>query len=349
MPRTTVDMQVGEPAIARRIAYLDGWRGVAILMVLADHFLGAAGLGRYGVELFFVLSGLLISKILFDQQIPLSVFYVRRVARIFPAFYGYLACIALVVSFWPGPFPADDFVYSALFLRTYVPDANVWTLEFPIGQLWSLNVEEHCYVFMSIVAIAARRTSPRTARFFLTAATLMCALFYALYRYEILRTASDTPTSLRTECAGFAVLASASIHLWMKDFGIRPSLTWFALAAAAAAMGMVATLSGAVTRGTWAMAYLAVPLCLAVMLNNLSAAPCFLKAALSTQWLCWLGLCSFSIYLWQEAIWFLGRGDRFGVPLPSWLVVVLVVAVASYYGLEQPMRRYINRLGGQSN
>lgn len=164
------------------ITYLDGWRGCAILMVLADHFFGATGLGRYGVEFFFVLSGLLISRILFDQKLELGVFYLRRIARVFPTLYAYLVCIALVVAWQPGPFPTMDFVYSAVFWRTYEPVSNVWGLWFPIGQLWSLNVEEHCYVLMSVIALGARSVSPRIARYSLTASALTCVLFYFLYQ-----------------------------------------------------------------------------------------------------------------------------------------------------------------------
>ena len=70
-----------------RFGYLDGWRGIAIAMVLISHFLGDLGsYGRMGVDVFFVLSGLLMANILFVKRMPLSKFYKRRFSRVFPVF-----------------------------------------------------------------------------------------------------------------------------------------------------------------------------------------------------------------------------------------------------------------------
>jgi len=71
---------------ARRLAYLDGWRGLSILLVLFGHFAMHARSwpATLGVELFFVLSGRLMADILFVERFPLAAFYKRRVSRIFP-------------------------------------------------------------------------------------------------------------------------------------------------------------------------------------------------------------------------------------------------------------------------
>ena len=66
------------------LPYLDGWRGLAIVLVLQSHF-GLGGGGRLGVALFFALSGYLMGGLLFVRKPPLRQFWRRRVARIVPA------------------------------------------------------------------------------------------------------------------------------------------------------------------------------------------------------------------------------------------------------------------------
>jgi peptidoglycan/LPS O-acetylase OafA/YrhL len=78
-----------------RLDYLDGWRGLAILGVLVSHFSNVPGvhwLGTFGVELFFVLSGFLMSRILFIERMPLGEFFLRRFSRVVPTFVLFVAC-----------------------------------------------------------------------------------------------------------------------------------------------------------------------------------------------------------------------------------------------------------------
>ena len=64
----------------QHIEYLDGWRGVAIGMVLLSHFFRLSyNAGRFGVDLFFVLSGFLMARILFEQRTPIAAFYRRPI------------------------------------------------------------------------------------------------------------------------------------------------------------------------------------------------------------------------------------------------------------------------------
>ena len=80
---------------------LDGWRGIAILLVLQAHFLPINYIhtGRFGVDVFFVLSGLLMSNILFVKRTPLKIFYVRRISRIFPVFFVFVITVYLFSYF----------------------------------------------------------------------------------------------------------------------------------------------------------------------------------------------------------------------------------------------------------
>ena len=163
---------------------LDGIRGLAVLMVLVFHFVGTvpptngveraiAGVANYGangVELFFVLSGFLITGILYeahDKPHYFRNFYMRRVLRIFPLYYGVLALLFFVAPLIPllrGP-ELDDLVerqaWAWLYaVNIYLAEHDGWSFSY-LNHFWSLAVEEHFYLFWPLVVfLLARR--PRT-------------------------------------------------------------------------------------------------------------------------------------------------------------------------------------------
>jgi peptidoglycan/LPS O-acetylase OafA/YrhL len=169
VPRTTT------PAVSRRLPQLDALRGIAILLVLGRHA-DVSGLttpfrypvylwqavGWSGVDLFFVLSGFLVSGLLFAEyrregRVRVGRFLARRALKIYPAFYAFLALTLFIgtspITGAPGasfPITPARAASEALFLQSYAPRLWVHT--------WSLSVEEHFYllVAMLIAGLAAR-------------------------------------------------------------------------------------------------------------------------------------------------------------------------------------------------
>jgi len=163
-------MSASPPLVGARLGSvpaLDGVRGVAILMVMTYHFMwqvGSAqdvrlawlfGAGWAGVDLFFVLSGFLITGILYDSlgsRRFFRNFYVRRVLRIFPVYYATLAFLFLVLPLVLRPVPADladtvrlqpwYWLYGVNIMEVLQPAAPF----FHTGHLWSLSVEEQFYL-----------------------------------------------------------------------------------------------------------------------------------------------------------------------------------------------------------
>ncbi|MGH9513900.1 MAG: acyltransferase family protein [Terriglobales bacterium] len=204
---------------------LDSVRGIAILLVLFLHgmawplntalslggelILAVCSYGGVGVNLFFVLSGFLITGILADSRTTPDYyrrFYTRRAFRILPAFYATL--LLLILGKWIGwPF----FVASILFLAN---SANLLGIPIQYWPLWSLAVEEHFYMMWPL---AVRRFSPRVLGILLAVTIATTPLLRSI-------TAGFTsdpqrPIQIYTWCNLDGLALGALLALWLR----RPS------------------------------------------------------------------------------------------------------------------------------
>jgi peptidoglycan/LPS O-acetylase OafA/YrhL len=137
------------------IKSLDGVRGIAVLLVMLFH-LGYAPFGWIGVQIFFVLSGYLITAILLDMKhLPLTAylgrFYWRRSLRIFPLYTVVLFVSAMVYFFWDAP---RDFLNDLPYLATYTTNfgrLRQSDIDPAFVHLWSLAVEEQFYLIWPLL------------------------------------------------------------------------------------------------------------------------------------------------------------------------------------------------------
>jgi peptidoglycan/LPS O-acetylase OafA/YrhL len=159
-------MQMGGGDSRGHVQALDGVRGLAILLVLTYHgYLN--DFGWVGVELFFVLSGFLITRgLLAEAGLPwgayLQRFYLRRALRIFPIYYLYIGLIALLAVLVPGmALFHPDARWVWLTALTYTMNyAGLFTLFRLFGHFWSLALEEQFYLVWPYVAKGGRRALP---------------------------------------------------------------------------------------------------------------------------------------------------------------------------------------------
>lgn len=335
------------PNSSPHLAYLDGWRGLAIIVVLFAHFQSDTfkWAGNLGVQLFFVLSGYLMGGLLFIKEVPLKDFFARRFSRILPTFIVFVTLMAIyAATLQPVRYlvPMDEFLSTLAFARTYFPahtsiNAGTWQ----IGHMWSLNVEEHSYVLLAIGALIVRMSGRnRLALIFLWLSVLL-ALFFTLY-YPMHHPDGATPWHRRSEAAALGLLASAAYRVTLSRSTIdwltvrRPALPIISLVVAVSCYWIYAR-QGSISP---TLKYTVAPLLLAYSINHLDQAHGAIRRALSSKVLCWFGTCSFSLYLWQQPFYY--AHGKSGLPLAPALVGALACGAASFYFLENPLRLYLN-------
>ncbi|HXM46171.1 MAG TPA: acyltransferase [Bryobacteraceae bacterium] len=181
----------------RHISALDGLRGIAVLMVICFHFWQGFARGPYtivgrlavwgqtGVDLFFVLSGFLITRILLDSkgnQDFFKNFYVRRILRIFPLYYATLCAVYFVAPLmgtgqWTPWRQASWFwFYMQNIPMTFAPSLAIGPAHF-----WSLSVEEHYYLLWPL--LVARLDCKRLLRVCVLAVGVSLLTRVILFRY----------------------------------------------------------------------------------------------------------------------------------------------------------------------
>lgn len=318
----------------KHLPYLDGWRGLAIALLLVGHFFPIPGvnLGAVGVNLFFVLSGLLMARLLFIEQTPIALFYRRRVARIFPAVYAFMMVVLVAYASAGLPLSWPEIAAAATFMINYFP-GEPGAAVMPFGHIWSLCVEEHSYVVLSLLAIAARRWRWHP-RYLVGAAALASGLSGLAYWLSYKGAHLGFDRWLRTEVAAFGLLASALLLLCLHGRRLRlPALTVPALLAAGLMLHWWSVPAPVQTVGGVGLFALAI--------NLLPGAPAWLQRMFSMRILRQLGLWSYSIYLWQQPFYLLHY--RTGLAPGAALSLAVAAGVLSYYLLERPARAFLNR------
>lgn len=219
---------------SKHIPALDGLRGLAILMVMLFHFTSPdlignsaaataftriAGYGGAGVNLFFVLSGFLITGILYDSKTGSHYFrnfYMRRVLRIFPLYYGtlFLLLVLLPAVRMPSDEKFQFTVHNQIWLWAYC--SNIFeTLHdraMPLlGHFWSLAVEEHFYfVWPVIVLLFSRKALLRVC--------IGCIVLAFLVRLSLLYAGADPAVAVLrlTPCQVDSLAVGCGIALLVR-------------------------------------------------------------------------------------------------------------------------------------
>ena len=347
------------PATAARLAYraeLDGLRGVAILLVIGHHLILdghrlLAG-GFVGVNLFFVISGALITTLLLREHretggINLAAFYLRRATRLLPALVVMLAfCVAFTALFWSPDHARNlraDALYALFFLSSWVTTSRpMWLL----STTWSLSIEEWYYLVWPVTLLALLRARARTglrpAVLALALVVLacftrrvhLCEVEIASFRriYFGLDTRADA-----LACGGLVAVA-AEVG-WPESEAL---VTWGA-AAGTLFFAAAALFADHETRAFSVFGYSSTAIAAGFIVLHALRRP---SRVLCVRPLVATGRISYSLYLWLLPVFTILQRSPTGLRLAG----LLAVSVASYRWVERPglrARLRLSRLRGR--
>lgn len=343
----------------RRIPSLDGIRAFAILCVIWGHgqstiqpwpeFMDVVGYflptATFGVQVFFVLSGFLITSLLIREKsktgtISLKRFYISRAFRILPAYYAFLAVVALLIAFNVIELPWFMVAASALFVRDYVPSGGTWWL----GHTWSLSIEEQFYLLWPLIFLFVPR---RLLVKLLVIAAVLSPLIRIATWVALPPLRSGIEIMFHTRADGLIIGALLAI-LWTHE-PFRAGLTariqqgWGWLAPA---WLVVSIFCGHLIGNPWdfTVGYLFDAIAVAVIMIWVVEYP----QTVAGRVLNWaplraLGVISFSVYLWQQ-LFLTTKNETILGSWPLNVLVTLVVATASYWLVEKTFLRLRGRV-----
>jgi len=350
--------ETGNPDKSRHIPTLDGWRAVAILLVVAHHAgtafytetdyysVSPTRFGTWGVPVFFGLSGVLITKLLLEEfdrtgRMSLKSFYTRRAFRILPPVFAFMAVVAALGLLASGMEAAS----GLFFFRNYLPSSlgGIYT-----GHLWSLAVEEHFYLIWPVLLVLFG-----TRRGFVVAGSLSIALALwnsADYHWHLYaRVFPGVTNTSRSDLRLIGLFCGCTMAFLLH----RPaSKEW---------------LRRYFTLGVWILVALAFPICLEyqpyllslwlaiiiplLMVGTVLHPAWAVSRVLDLKPVKWIGRISYSLYLWQQ-IFLMPSWDATPLgALQRWplnILVMMICACASYYVIEKPLNRLGHRLAARS-
>ncbi|HXH81574.1 MAG TPA: acyltransferase, partial [Candidatus Tectomicrobia bacterium] len=374
-------------ASLRYVPGIDGLRAVSVLAVLVYHYfeLGQAGGlggpmhnwmpgGFMGVEVFFVISGYLITALLLAERrrtgrIALGAFWLRRARRLLPALALMLAVVVCyALAFLPDAI--DDLRRDVVGAVTYT--SNWWQIDLPyaaqegrpplLRHLWSLAIEEQFYLVWPIALVAGLKHLGRTRMLAATVGTaLASAVLMAAVRGDGLGATDPSAAyfSTVTRLSGL-LLGSALAFVWVPyRIRRRPGRGARLLLDAAGAAGLFVLWHAFRTwhfedpgtfRGGFLLVDLATLLVIAATVHPVSD----VGRLLALRPLVWVGQRSYGIYLWHYPIFAITRPNLDNTWWPPAVVVVrfgltLAIAALSYRYVEVPIRqgaigRYMERV-----
>jgi peptidoglycan/LPS O-acetylase OafA/YrhL len=358
-------------ALLGHSAALDGLRGLAVLLVLTYHFAGAHLMhgGWAGVDIFFCLSGFLITALILDERrvygrLDLPRFYARRGCRLLPALVVFLALWALLLLVfhdqnWLAATPSGDGVGRSVEVGGAFRDLGIallyganWdviagTMEAPLPHLWSLAVEEQFYLvwptlLLALLLIRARRVRLAVVGAMIVVSTALPWLYWN-------GGAGQNRIYFGTDTRAVGLLAGAFAALVWHERRALGGASRFARTRAVVALVFV--LAVAWQLGNTPAKFVVMPALLALAVSQLvpylAAASGVLPRVLSVRWLVWCGKRSYALYLWQYAwaTWTHPLGLWPGLPLG--LLGTFTCAQLSWVLVEAPILGYARRFRAQ--
>ena len=350
-----------------RVVGLDGVRAIAVILVILYHLTPGAVIGGFiGVDLFFVVSGFLITTLLLREReatgrISLPGFWRRRARRLLPAL-GILILVCCTAAFAVGRdvlvglgsqvLGAMTFSSNWLFLAM---ESDYFTATTPelFRNLWSLAVEEQFYLLWPLVLVFVLLRIPRWLRIAIIA---VVAVASALAMGLLWAPESATRVYFGTDTHAFGLAIGAVLAVVALHWPARP-LEWVRWRRGALGVAGVVALAGILAIGvlmpedaaiTFQGGLVLVSVLSAILIAALLVPGSLLGSILESAPLRWIGQRSYGLYLWHWPVFILVTASLPGwsrTGLSGWaiggiaLAITVLAAALSYQFVEQPIRR----------
>jgi peptidoglycan/LPS O-acetylase OafA/YrhL len=341
-----------KPEKTYRIPCLDGLRAISIALVIVSHLICARGfpqakaiarhaypyyLGNLGVRVFFVISGFLITTLLLRERektgkVDLAGFYRRRALRIMPVFFAYIAVVLILTAVGVLQVPLKSFLIAGSLT------ADLFRPDWYFGHFWSLSVEEQFYILWPF-AVAAIPESWRSR--LLVALFVGGPLLGALCLRASWIPAAEALSSFSTVSAGCLLAILRKKEDW-------PALRRLFLGRRVLVGCILASVIGLVGNrySRYVVLATAASILVVMAIDFVTSHPDGpVGRLLNWRPVVFIGLISYSLYIWQELYLRIGVFDR-GPQFPLNLAAAFVTALLSYFLVEEPFIRLKNRKSG---
>jgi peptidoglycan/LPS O-acetylase OafA/YrhL len=347
------------PATRGEIPSLDGVRAASITIVMCSHFMSSKIFpGGFGVLIFFVVSGFLITRLLLaefkrEKRISLPNFYVRRFLRLYPVIIAYLIVVSIAIYFKGLPYSYPELASVLFYYTNYYFAMTPLTGEssvLPVLIFWSLAIEEHFYLVFPPLFVLLGCSAPRL--FWLIAGTIVLALALRLYVAHLHPEYLYTHYFYRRSEMRMDSIATGVMLAILCELPLGRKVLLWLTRPAPVAVAVIAILAGLLYRDPWfreTVRYSILNVSVAVLIGAVLFSPRYraINLMLNLKSVVWIGRLSYSLYVWHLGISFMiGAADySYWSGMLVQFVLSFIIAVISYYAIEQPFLAFRHRFG----
>ncbi len=337
----------------KKLPALDGLRGVSIAFVIFSHFIfftpfnEATNFGMVGVDIFFVISGFLITTLLLKERIQngrisLKKFYIRRALRILPVVVLFLVVLLLLNKIFSLGINMRSFLASILFVRNLpIPNCNDWHT----AHFWSLGVEEQFYLLFPF--LLTRLSIQQYKKLILVLICIIPFVNYVFYNKvgvfetnKIIHLAALVFANLMGKGTALILIGSyVSVLMFTRSKALEfVNQTWSPV------LSLILFIFALFLRFPGSPLFIqyfsdivfAFLIGIVIILNLRGSS--LMARFLNTKWLAQLGILSYSLYIWQQIFtheqpW--SKSFKYSDSIVFNLVALFIVGFVSYYFYER--------------
>lgn len=330
---------------------VDGLRALAVIPVVLFHaqLPGFSG-GFVGVDIFFVISGYLITSIIYGElargSFDIGSFYERRIRRLFPALFVVLAASTAMALAWLSPSAAQDFFKSLIAVPLF--GSNLYFAETtgyfstaadlkPLLHTWSLSVEEQYYFVFPVLMLLAWRLVPEKISLLIAGGLLLSLLFSILYlKADPGRAFYSTPARCWELMMGALVACRLAKQTAVTAVGWKDHI------ASMAGLIVIVAIVIIGPRKLNSQLFALLPTISAILIIHFARPGTLAYRILSNKVPVFIGLLSYSIYLWHQPLMAMARIHSAGLDdeglMYVMVAVTMVLAYLTWRYVETPFR-----------